>query len=111
MNGRNPEIRNQIQNEDPLILPTMPPASAKENARTRYAKGSDVAPGPDDAGDHGHDQGDREDRRDEPDDHAGQQLEGEDDRRGDDDPGDDALAEGADRGALLRSGSASGVVH
>jgi hypothetical protein len=35
--GSSPEIRNQSTNELPLILPTMPPASAKHSAMTTYA--------------------------------------------------------------------------
>ena len=30
-----PEIRNQMKNEEPLILPTSPPASANEKAMIR----------------------------------------------------------------------------
>ena len=40
MNGRTPLIRNQMKKDEPLILPTSPPASAKEKAMTRYATGS-----------------------------------------------------------------------
>src|SRR5688572_28350548 len=90
----------------------MPPASAKEKATTRYAKErSEVAERPDDADDHGDGERHRERERHEPDDHAREQLERDDRHRGDDHPGQHALADRADGRALTGSGSGSGVVH
>src|SRR6266516_3836598 len=82
MKGRTPEIRNQRKNELPLSLPTMPPASAKPRAMTRYATAGAVSledsDGPDDRDD-GQDHEDRHRERGDDPDHELQQDVGGDD--------------------------------
>src|SRR6187200_2406380 len=100
MNGSTPEIRNQMKKDEPLLRPTMPPASANENAMTRYATAPlQALHGPENRPDRGDDERDREQHRDEAEDGRDRQLDGQHSDREDDDPRDDPLAE--PRGRVL----------